>query len=414
MASNWKYATLPAEKRLEMIKDGNQEVFNEEKARALSAIRSRQELGLPVEDQIAWADSVGYNNALYNAKGLGIDAADVEKSGYGERWLSGDNPQSLKLSGIIQNDRKNLLSEQMDAKNRLAEREYEKAVSELESETEERKRSAYNEAMRKIPEMRETFANLGLSAEGGTVRTHEMQADAALDAAMAELDKLLLSGKKELLDEKEKQKLQNLSEMLAEYRSALDKESESARAAQELQLKKDQLANDEARLELEKKAAELKAAEADRNYELKATEADRNYELENTKLSNELDMFLKELENRNETRKEDGELALLKLILGAENAEDRAFYMQLLRTYASEELSEMASDTRDSEGSTGINLSGELKADDSGGLSKEEIRQRVTVLRNFLRTEAERRDFYKKSGLEPYITYENAMKGIFQ
>lgn len=403
MASNWKYATLPAEKRLEMIKDGNQEVFNEEKARALSAIRSRQELGLPVEDQIAWADSVGYNNALYNAKGLGIDAADVEKSGYGERWLSGDNPQSLKLSGIIQNDRKNLLSEQMDAKNRLAEREYEKAVSELESETEERKRSAYNEAMRKIPEMRETFANLGLSAEGGTVRTHEMQADAALDAAMAELDKLLLSGKKELLDEKEKQKLQNLSEMLAEYRSALDKESESARAAQELQLKKDQLANDEARLELEKKAAELKAAEAD-----------RNYELENTKLSNELDMFLKELENRNETRKEDGELALLKLILGAENAEDRAFYMQLLRTYASEELSEMASDTRDSEGSTGIDLSGELKADDSGGLSKEEIRQRVTVLRNFLRTEAERRDFYKKSGLEPYITYENAMKGIFQ
>ncbi len=94
MATKWRYATVPASQRLDMLKSGNKELYDEEIARTQEAIANRLAAGLDVSAQMDWADSVAYNYNLSNAKNMGISEDDVARTGYAQK-LFGD----IKVTG---------------------------------------------------------------------------------------------------------------------------------------------------------------------------------------------------------------------------------------------------------------------------------------------------------------------------
>lgn len=86
--SKWKYATLPASERLELVRSGNSDVYNSEMARTQEVIKARESAGLDTKSQVKWANELGYSYNLANAESMGISADNVDKTGYGERMLS--------------------------------------------------------------------------------------------------------------------------------------------------------------------------------------------------------------------------------------------------------------------------------------------------------------------------------------
>lgn len=87
MANKWKYASLNAEERIDRIRSGDKDVYDSEIARSMDVIRSRNELGLDITDQKKWIDRVNYNYNLASAARVGVDAANVSRSGYADRLL---------------------------------------------------------------------------------------------------------------------------------------------------------------------------------------------------------------------------------------------------------------------------------------------------------------------------------------
>lgn len=87
MANKWKYASLNAEERIARIRGGDKDVYDSEIARSMDVIRSRNELGLDIDDQKKWIDRVSYNYNLASAGRVGVDAANVSRSGYADRLL---------------------------------------------------------------------------------------------------------------------------------------------------------------------------------------------------------------------------------------------------------------------------------------------------------------------------------------
>lgn len=100
MANKWKYSTTPASERLDMVRSGNKDVYNSEIERSLDVINSRKSLGLDISDQKDWIDSVSYNYNLYNASKMGIDAKDVNKTGYADRILNDGSSSKKKVRAI--------------------------------------------------------------------------------------------------------------------------------------------------------------------------------------------------------------------------------------------------------------------------------------------------------------------------
>ena len=96
MANKWKYATLSADERLGMVRNGNKDVYESEIARAKDVIRSRNEAGLDIGEQKKWIDDVSYNYNLYNASKMGISPSDVNKTGYADRMLGGVKKEKKK------------------------------------------------------------------------------------------------------------------------------------------------------------------------------------------------------------------------------------------------------------------------------------------------------------------------------
>ena len=87
MASKWKYASLPAEERLQKIRSGNKDIYESEIARSVDTAKARQHLGLDVSEQRDWIDRVSYAHNAASAEKLGISPASVNKTGYADRLL---------------------------------------------------------------------------------------------------------------------------------------------------------------------------------------------------------------------------------------------------------------------------------------------------------------------------------------
>lgn len=104
MAAKWKYASLPAEERVERIRKGDKSVYDAEMARSSEVIKARSELGLDTTEQKAWIDRISYNYNLSNAEKMGIDASRVNKTGYADVLLGGKIPSARKSTsrGVVE------------------------------------------------------------------------------------------------------------------------------------------------------------------------------------------------------------------------------------------------------------------------------------------------------------------------
>lgn len=97
MASKWKYASLNAESRLKMLRNGNKSVFDEEVARTKDITKAMRELGLDTTAQEKWMDEVGYNYSLSTA----APTDKVSKSGYSKLYLDGDGKKSTEKAKTV-------------------------------------------------------------------------------------------------------------------------------------------------------------------------------------------------------------------------------------------------------------------------------------------------------------------------
>ena len=82
MSTKWKYATMPAEQRLEEVRGGNTELYKEELARTQDVINSRRAVGLDVSEQESWANRVtqNYNLSKSQNKNAASHGSDYSKS----------------------------------------------------------------------------------------------------------------------------------------------------------------------------------------------------------------------------------------------------------------------------------------------------------------------------------------------
>lgn len=99
MATKWKYASLSADERIERIRNGDKDVYTSEMARSADVVKARNELGLDTSEQKAWIDQISYNYNLSNAEKMGISADRVNKTGYADMLLTGENTASGKSDG---------------------------------------------------------------------------------------------------------------------------------------------------------------------------------------------------------------------------------------------------------------------------------------------------------------------------
>ncbi len=106
MANKWKYSSLAANERLDRIRGGDKDVYENEIARSLDVVKSRRELGLDVSEQKDWIDRVSYQYNLSGAEKLGLPLSSVNETGYADRLLSegksaGKSAASAGSSGVI-------------------------------------------------------------------------------------------------------------------------------------------------------------------------------------------------------------------------------------------------------------------------------------------------------------------------
>lgn len=101
MASIWKYADLPAEERLDMIRNGNKDVYDNEIARSLDKIDQYKKAGLSTDAQMEWIDTVSYNYNQYNASQMGIPSGRVNKTGYTDVYFGLDDSAENKEEEFV-------------------------------------------------------------------------------------------------------------------------------------------------------------------------------------------------------------------------------------------------------------------------------------------------------------------------
>ena len=95
MSSTWEYADLPAAERLDMIRNGNKDVYDSEVARSLDKIKQYENAGISTDAQKEWLDTLGYNYNLYIASQQGESLNNVAKNGYAETYFGvGSSDQS--------------------------------------------------------------------------------------------------------------------------------------------------------------------------------------------------------------------------------------------------------------------------------------------------------------------------------
>ena len=264
---------------------------------------------------------------------------------------------------------KSALESEKSIKDDILDAEYEKNIEELKKNTHTKKRQVYNEALSTVPVMRENFANYGLSASGGKVKSEELKFNTALDSALAELDGILLSESGDMASELSRAKLENLSTMLKELRSessrieALLYQREQDKIQNALEARR--IAAQEASVALEKKRLEQAA-----------------YEYKN-----------------------DAMLAAAKLVAEGGNKESSSKYIAYLERYAEDYLVQ-----------NGIDFSSKLSPPQNsvstGGTvitASDEVRSHLFVLRHVSMSESQKYDYYLNFGLDAYMSFEQAI-----
>jgi hypothetical protein len=73
----WQYAFLPAEERLDRIKNGDSDVYEKELARSMNVISEREALGIDTSEQKDWVEKLNNSYNAYNAGRMGIEPSKV-------------------------------------------------------------------------------------------------------------------------------------------------------------------------------------------------------------------------------------------------------------------------------------------------------------------------------------------------
>ena len=104
MKNKWKYATVSADERLGMVRNGNKDVYDSEIERSVDVIKRNESEGLDISGQKDWIDRLSYNYNLYNAERMGIPEDKVNKTGYADRILGKTKKKYVKCWDLIIRD----------------------------------------------------------------------------------------------------------------------------------------------------------------------------------------------------------------------------------------------------------------------------------------------------------------------
>lgn len=205
MSSKWQYATIPAEQRLNMLKEGNEALYKEELARTQDVIVNRLEAGLDVKDQMDWADTVSYNYELGKAQNSGGSVSDIPKTGYAQQLFgnlsvstsngtsSVSNPKNVTNTyGTSQSTTESKLrsayQKGVNERAGILNNEYATYVDSLNAEYEKRKKEVIKEYERLEKLYAENSVNNGYSQYGGRSLTDKISARENLVNTLAALD----------------------------------------------------------------------------------------------------------------------------------------------------------------------------------------------------------------------------------
>ncbi len=186
MSSKWKYADLPAQTRLDMLKNGNKDLFDEEVARTKEVMDARREVGLDTDAQEKWIDNVGYNYNLHLAGKAGESPDNVSKTGYANIYYT-PKDRSSGGSKIKPNTGRTAIGvarEHIEKAAESASEEIRKKYTLLKEQTRE-------EFSEKSPILREMLINSGASLEGGRAKQFFADIQKNLDSVYDEYDKAM-------------------------------------------------------------------------------------------------------------------------------------------------------------------------------------------------------------------------------
>ncbi len=189
MSSNWKYADIDAETRLSMLREGNEELFDEEVARTKEVVSARESAGLDTDAQRKWLDKVGYNYNLYTAKNAGEDTNKVSKEGYARLYLD-KKPQKMVVDGRIKNVKsKNEENTALGEGYEIIEGAKELARTVLEEKYTKIKDEARKRLLDENEFLKEALVNSGASLEGGKAKKAKEKLEEMLKEIYGEYDK---------------------------------------------------------------------------------------------------------------------------------------------------------------------------------------------------------------------------------
>lgn len=193
MSSKWKYASLDADTRLEMLRSGNKDVFDEEVERTKSVTNARRELGLDTTEQENWMDTVGYNYSLYNGAAQGESKDNISKSGYAKIYLKSEKdkenePMSKVKEYKTTSGLKSTPISDAIYKIKSAGEQAKKAIREKYATMKEQAREDF---YKKYPYLNEAILNSGASLEGGKAAKIRADLDAELAEIYTEYDKAM-------------------------------------------------------------------------------------------------------------------------------------------------------------------------------------------------------------------------------
>ena len=184
MATKWKYASLDANQRLDMLREGNKELFDEEVARTKEITKARRELGLDTTEQENWMDTVGYNYSSY----LAGEGDTVSKTGYAELYLNGETKNAGTSPMKSYKEKAGPETSYISNAKRKITKAGELAKKSLADKYEEIKKRARDELFDSYPYLKEQLVNSGASLDGGKAKKAYEQIEARLMDIYSELD----------------------------------------------------------------------------------------------------------------------------------------------------------------------------------------------------------------------------------
>lgn len=217
MSTKWKYATLPASARIDLLRKGRRDVLEEEIARTAEVVKARRELGLDTSEQEKWMDTVGYSYNLAHAREIGESEESVAKEGYARLYLDGKKTGTPKSDTVSQvheyrTSARPKSSEISNAKRKI-ERAGEMAIEAIGKRYADKAAELESAFYGESPTLREAVLNSGGHDDGGKMAS-------AYRAKATELG-AVLDGKSEAMEKeisKSRQKYAELVETLLGYR----------------------------------------------------------------------------------------------------------------------------------------------------------------------------------------------------